>query len=161
MDWLGSLFHPRRVAWVGGAGVAMAALVLLMSQYDTGPTTTALTDSGTRLRGSGASPSGDPAPIVLIDPSSATAAREDVLAVVRQAFPGRDVRVLTSAHEAAAIAQSEPRLVVVNLGSGLVTAWAGGKLADEFPAVVGSTTARFVGQIESADELLEKSAAAP
>ena len=84
-----------------------------------------------------------------------------MLAVIRQAFPGREVRVLANAHEAAAVAQSEPRLVVVNLASGLVTSWGGGKLAEEFPPAAVSATARVIGQIESADESLEKSAAAP
>jgi hypothetical protein len=134
---------------------------MILSQHDGGPTSESPSGPDTLLRGPGAVAGGEPAPIVLIDPSSATAAREDVLAVVRQAFPGRDVRVLASAHEAAAVAQSEPRLVVVNLASGLVTAWGGGKLAEEFPPAAGSATVRFIGQIESADESLEKSAAAP
>lgn len=160
-DWLASLFHPRRAAWAGGAGAVVTALVMMLSQDGAGPASGALSEPGPRLRGQGAVAGVEPALIALIDPSSAGAAGEEVLAVVRQAFPGRDLRVLAGAHEAAAVARSEPRLVVVNLASGLVTAWSGGELVEEFPPSAGAATARVIGQIESADESLEKSLAAP
>lgn len=159
LEWFRGLGRPGRLAWVGGAG-AVAAVLLVVSQFQDGGQAGGDGDGGSRVRGSGSGgPSGDAAPVAMVAP--AAPARDAVLAVVKQAFPVRDVRVLATADEAAALARSEPRLVVVNLVSGLVTAWRGGQLHEEFPPQTPSSPAGVVIQIESADESLEKDGASP
>jgi hypothetical protein len=156
-EWLGALITPRRMALAGGAGAAMAAVMLMISQEtDTSGSTGDLVAVHDVLRGSGRIDASDAAPVAIIAPAPAEEAKAGLLAVLREAYPVRQVVVLASANEAAAMAQKEARLVVVNLGSGLVTAWRGGQLADEFPLSAGATPRSVIDQVESADEWFDK-----
>jgi len=155
-DWLAALLTPRRVAWSGGVGAAAAMLSIVMVQEQIPSGTGERVPAGVVTRSPSAAPAGgETAPVAVIAPAAAEAMKDGVVFVLAQAFPGRPVNVLASAHEAAALAQREPRLIVINLGSGLVTAWSGGRLADEFPLAAGSTPDAVVDQVESADENLE------
>ena len=152
---------PRGAAWVGGAGAATTAVFLMMSQQDAGMPAGA--GAPLRLRGGGAVAADEAASVVVIVPAAArSAVAAGVPDVVRQAFPGRDVRVVAGADEAASAARGEAPVVVVNAASGFVTAWRGGRLGEEFPVADGDAgAAGVISRIESADEWLEKPVPAP
>lgn len=161
LEWAGSFFTPRRMAWAGGAGAAMAAVLMMLSQepgISNVPGGAGLSSDLTR--GVARVDPGEPALVAIIAPAAAEKEKTFVLAALKDAYPVRRVIVLASANDAAALAQAEPRLVVVNLGSGLVTAWSAGQLADEFPRAATGTPAGVIDQIESADERLDQAAPA-
>ena len=91
----------------------------------------------------------------MIVPAAAERDRAAMAGLIGEAFPGRTLQVVTTADEAAGLARRAPQLVVVNLASGLVTAWRGGELADEFPAAGTRTPVSVIAQIVSADDRLQ------
>jgi hypothetical protein len=159
-EWLSALLQPRPAAWFGGAGVALAAIAMMLSLGGGGGVISGDSMSGA-TRGSMPGVTGPVCPIAVIVPASALVVKAEMLSVLRQAYPEREMKVLASANEAAALAQAEPRLVVVNLGSGLVTAWRGGEMAGEFPATPGAPASSVVAQVEQADDALPEPATAP
>jgi len=143
------------MAWGGGVGAAVAVAMVFFQDGGAGASGPSASLGMVTRGGPAAGGGGVAVPVAVIAPVGAAEMKDGVVALLQEAFPGRRVSVLASANEAAAVAQRESRLVVVNLGSGLVTAWSGGQLADEFPLGSGATPASVIGQVESADERLE------
>lgn len=156
-EWLASWLRPRQLAWAGGAAAAVAVVAMMLSQGGGSPGPGSAGLASTTTRGAGTAAAGEAAPVAVVASPEAGAG---VMEALRHAYPGRLLHLLPSADQAAAMAQKEPRLVVVNLGSGLVTAWRGGTLAEEFPPAARFSPTGVVSQVESADDLLEPSAPA-
>jgi hypothetical protein len=161
-SWLAGVLEPRRILWIGGAAAA-AILVMILAPPGGTPTVAPNLAPSHAIRGSGGGVAGDPSPIVVIAPAGAEEVNAATLQALRDAYPKRTLHVVSQADEAAAHAQRGPTVVVVNLASGMVTAWSGGELAGEFPAAVATAPvgARVVSQIESADETLAQPVAVP
>ncbi len=157
-DWLGSLWSPRGLAWAGGAAAAVAVLAAILSQFDNPGVVPSGGSGELATRGVPDTAGRAPAPVVVVAAEPAVDGLDSLMAVLKQAYPNRPVRVVAGADEAAAAAaQSEGGLVVVDLVGGLVTAWSGGTLGGEFPARSGERVAAdFVSGIESADDLLNR-----
>lgn len=155
-DWLGSLLRPRRLAWTAGLAGAVALVAAMLSQHDGTGTIAGGSSNNLATRGANGTPPPPPARIILIDSPATTAVRDELLALLRQAFPTRPVQVVGGIGEAAAAAESEARLVVVNLQTGRVTAWQNGELAEEFHAPAEAGASEIVGRVESADESFDR-----
>ncbi|MFN0127997.1 MAG: hypothetical protein ACKV19_15055 [Verrucomicrobiales bacterium] len=155
-DWLGSLLRPRRLAWTAGLAGAVALVAAMLSQPDGTGSIAGGSSMNPATRGANGAPPLPPARILLIASPATTALQDELLALLRQAYPTRPVQIVPGIGEAAAAAESEARLVVVNLQTGRVTAWQSGELAEEFHAPAEAGASEMVGRIESADESFDR-----
>lgn len=161
-EWVAAAFSARGLAW--GGGVCAAVLVLSLLLFNQGMPPSAGGDASgpvvTRGPGGDASFTDEgPAVVILVSPAEKTALKDAVLSSIGVAFPGRAVVPAATAAEAETQAASVARAVMLDLGSGLATAWAGGKRVADFSlAGMESRSEAVISIIEDADETLDEAA---